>query len=92
MKTGLLVVERLLIVCLVACVGVFVWRKFKPPVERFYKFRGEFCGIELWEYSATGAAQTIWVDWQTNVNEDGILIRPVVKTNTFEEYLRQQQR
>lgn len=89
MKTGLLVAERFATISLVACAVVWGWNKTHPKQpERIYKFRGEFCGVELWEYSASGAAVTIWNEFQTNVTQDGIVIRSIVKTNTYENYLK----
>jgi len=88
MKTFLAVAEKLLIVAMIACSGVWAWNRTKKPQPKVYKFRGEFCGVELWEYSASGSAQAIWCDFQTNVTEDGIVIRSIVKTNTYEGYLK----
>jgi len=85
MKQGLQIIERFLILGFVACISVFIWQKLHPVTPaKIYKFRGVFCGMELWEYSASGSSIAIWPEFQTNATEIGIVIR----TNTVDEFVK----
>lgn len=50
-----------------------------------YHFKGEFCGVELWEYSARGDALAIWTEWVTNYPH----VHVVLRTNRIENWLKQ---
>lgn len=55
----------------------------KGGETRVYHFKGVFCGVELWEYSARGDAVTIWSDFVTNGD---LSVHVVIRTNTYDEF------
>lgn len=76
--------------CFLALLTVLIaWllgvRPRKRDQQKLYHFRGEFCGVELWEYSAAGNEIAIWADWHTNYNG----VHLVMRTNTVENYVRE---
>jgi len=58
-----------------------------PPAARSYHFRGEFCGVELWEYSAEGNEMAIWAEWTTNFGNSGPPHVLVVRTGTVAQFV-----
>jgi len=86
-KTFLVILERACYLMGAAMVGAWLMgaRPAKKGDVKTYHFKGEFCGVELWEYSARGDAVAIWADFITNGN---MMVHVVVRTNTYDGYLR----
>lgn len=85
-KAFLTILERVCYLLAAGCVGAWVMgaRPAKNGEVKTYHFKGEFCGVELWEYSARGDSVAIWADFVTN----GPTVHVVVRTNTYDGYLQ----
>jgi len=77
------------LIAAIACAVAWVWRGRAIKSEPMsYYFRGEFCGVQLWEYSAHGQDVAIWAEWTTNFANSGPPHVLVVRTSTVAQYLR----
>jgi len=70
-----------------AVLGAWIWgaRPIPDSGPKSYHFKGEFCGVTLWEYSARGDALTIWTDFVTNSD---LTVHLTVRSNSYEGFLR----
>jgi len=75
------------LVVVVGLAWLFGARPLPPPAKRAYHFKGEFCGLELWEYSANGNEVAIWSEWTTNFGNSGPIHMLCVRTGTVAEFV-----
>lgn len=85
MKEFLNFAERFLALCLVISLCMWAYQKWigYEQSKRAYHFKGTFCGMELWEYSARGDEVAIWADWVTNWPE----VHIVMRTGTVHQFV-----